>query len=138
MIANASLYSKLVKLLQGISMTSQFHNLFFAEVLLFNLCLFDKLFDFKVATALYRGHFCHCGIVSLYYESLYHMLLLRGHQPWAPWKKHPLYVNLAHFGQLIALLGTLNTNLKLAPLGFYIPIICSNWHIVLMYLICRS
>ena len=27
-IANASLYSKFVKLLQGVSMTSQFHNLF--------------------------------------------------------------------------------------------------------------
>ena len=35
--ANASSYSKFVKLLQGISMTSQFHKKKFAEILLFNL-----------------------------------------------------------------------------------------------------
>ena len=60
-IANASLYSKFVKLLQGVSMTSQFHNLFFSEILLFDLYLFDKLFDLKNATDFFRSHFGHCA-----------------------------------------------------------------------------
>ena len=25
--------------------------------------MFDKLFDLKVVTAFYEGHFCHCAIV---------------------------------------------------------------------------
>ena len=35
--ANASSYSKFVKLLQDISMTSQFHRKYFVKILLFNL-----------------------------------------------------------------------------------------------------
>ena len=34
-------------------MTSQFHRNFFVNILLFNLSLFDKLFDLKVVTAFY-------------------------------------------------------------------------------------
>ena len=62
--ANASSYSKFVKLLQDISMTSQFHRNFFVKILLFNK--FDKLFDLKVVTAFYESHFRHCELRGPY------------------------------------------------------------------------
>ena len=58
MVANASSFSKLVKLLQGISMTNQFHNLFLLRFFFFTcvsltnylisklpLCIYFNLFD---------------------------------------------------------------------------------------------
>ena len=86
--ANASSYSKFVKLLQDISMTSQFHRNFFVKILLFK---FDKLFDLKVVTAFYESHFRHCVIlewsltnveIQMWHEKYFSAIVLKmGWQP---------------------------------------------------------